>query len=223
MKDAYPITTPMVPGLKLSSKCREPKDDDEAHLLAKLPYRALVGTLNYIALGTRPDIVFAVQQLSQGLNSYTFAHWEAAKRVLRYLKGTRELKLHLSGRKPAQLIGFTDADYANCPDTRRSVSGYCFSLGSGMVSWATRKQKTVSLSSCEAEYIAAAEACKESTWLHSLDALGFCQLSPTPLLCDNQSSITLAGDPSFHARVKHIDIKYHYIRECIELGELHIH
>lgn len=158
------------------------------------------------------------------LNGYTFTHWDAAKRVLRYLKGTRELKLHLGSRSPIQLIGFTDADYANCPDTRKSISGYCFSLGSGMVSWATRKQKTVSLSSCEAEYIAAAEACKECTWLRSLlEALGLCQPSPTPLLCDNQSSITLARDPSFHARVKHINVKYHYIRECIELGELYIH
>jgi hypothetical protein len=207
----------MDPGVKLTRHAHGTLSDEDAKRLSLVPYRALVGSLLYVSMGTRPDILFAVQQLTQFLDCYTLTHWEAAKRVVRYLKGTRKLKLHLGGQKVAELMGYTDSNFANCVDTRKSVSGYCFSLGSRLVSWAARKQKTVSTSSCESEYVAASDASKEAVWLRAL-LLGLChpQCNVTPLRCDNNGSIVLTGDPSFHSCVKHIDVKYHYIRELVE-------
>jgi hypothetical protein len=175
----------------------------------------------YLAIGTRPDIAYAVQQLCKFLDCYGSVHWEAAKRVARYLKGTRTIGLVLGGDHTARLLGYTDSDLANCIDTRRSVSGYCCTLGGGIVTWSARQQKTVSLSTCEAEYVAASEAASELTWLRTLlSELDFPQLSATPLLCDNNGSIVLTEDSSFHARVKQIDIKYHSIRQHVTHGRL---
>ena len=141
--------------------------------------------------------------------------------VVRYLKGTRELKLTLGGDKPIKLVGFTDSDWANCLDTRRSIGGYGFTLRSGLISWNARKQKIVVTSSCEAEYIAAFEAAKESIWLRNLIAnIGFRQSSSTLILCDNNTAINSSEDPSLHQCVKHIDIKYHFLQECVNMGEI---
>jgi hypothetical protein len=151
------------------------------------------------------------------------AHWNAAKCVVRYLKGTRDICLSLGGSGTTTLRGFSDSDYANCPDTRRSVSGYCFSLGSGLISWSCRKQKTVSTSSCESEYVAASEASKEAVWLRSLLLhLGHGQSHPTALFGDNNGALRLIEDASFHARVKHIDVRHHYVRECADRGEISV-
>jgi len=224
LKDATPISTPMEPGLHLSRHHHAPSSAAERDLMTWTPYRSLVGSLMYIAIGTRPDIAFAVQQLCKFLDCYGTAHWEAAKRVVRYLKGTRDLTLTLGGDYTARLLRYTDSDLAGCPDTRRSISGYCCTLGGGIVTWSARQQKTVSLSTCKAEYIAASEAASEITWLRSLLLeIDFSQLSATPLLCDNNGSIILTEDSSFHARVKQIDIKYHSIRQKVELGQLKLH
>jgi len=192
--------------------------------MSRTPYRSLVGSLMYLAIGTRPDIAHSVQQLCHHLDCYGPIHWEAAKRVMRYLKGTRDLKLVLGGEHPARLLGFTDSDFANCPDTQRSVSGYCFTLGSGLITWSARQQKTISLSTCEAEYVAASDAAKEVAWLHTLlHELDFTQPSATPLLCDNTGGITLSEDVSYHAKVKHIDISMHSIRERVARGQIKLH
>jgi hypothetical protein len=217
MKDAHPASTPMDSSLKLSRREHSPLTDEDKLVAASLPYRSLVGSLMYVAIGTRPDIAYAVQQLSQFLDCYGTAHFTAAKRVVRYLKGTRTLRLHLGGRKSAHLLGYTDAGFANCLDTRKSIGGYCFSLGSGMISWCARKQKNIATSTCEAEYYAASDATKELMWLRALLlAMDFPQTSATTLLCDNNGAIVLSGDPSFHSRTKHIDVRYHYIRECVD-------
>ena len=223
LTDAHPILMPMDPNLKLSWNSVAPTAAVDLKRLEIIPYRALVGSLMYISIGTCPDISFAVQQLSQFLDCFNLTHWEAAKRVVRYLKGTRGLKLYLGGPVVANLCGYTDSSFANCVDTRKSVSGYCFSLGSGLVSWAARKQKTVSTSTCESEYVAASDASKEAVWLRRL-LLGLLhpQVKATPLRCDNNGALVLTGDPSFHARVKHIDIKYHYIRELVEANILKV-
>ena len=127
--------------------------------------------------------------------------------MVRYLKGTRDLELTLGGSNTINIIGFTDSDWANCPNTRRSVGGYLFTLGSSPVSWQSHRQRTVATSSCKAEYTAAFEASKEAIWLHTLlSGIGFPPISPTILLCDNNATITLSEDPAFHARVKHFDI-----------------
>lgn len=220
--DAAPISSPMDPGLKLSrDQC--PSTPEERAAMVNVPYRALVGSLNYVAVGTRPDISYAVQQLAQFLDSYGPVHWEAAKRVVRYLRGTRTLSLRLGGPRVAHLVGFSDSDWARCVDTRRSVGGYCFSLGSGVISWCARKQPTVSDSSTEAEYIAAAEAAKEAVWLRSLlEFVDLRQPKASPLLLDNSGAIVLSGDPSFHARSKHIEIKHHILREYTAAGKLDV-
>lgn len=221
LKDAVPVSTPMDPGLQLSRKLHMPSTDDEHHLMSRTPYRSLVGSLMYLAIGTRPDIAYAVQQLCKFLDCYGHAHWEAAKRVVCYLKGTRTTVLVLGGDHTARLLSYTDSDLASCVDTRRSISGYCCTLGGGVVTWSARQQKTVSLSTCEAEYVAASEAASELKWLRSLlRELEFTQLSATPLLCDNNGSIVLSEDSSFHARVKQIDIKHHSIRQHVSKGRL---
>ena len=136
-QDAYPIKTPMDPGLKLRRPNSSNTTSNDKLELSKYPYQLLVGCLLYLSVASRPDITYTVQQLSQFLDSYSYAHWGMAIRVVWYLKGTRELKLVLGGQNPISLVGFTDSDWANCLDTRRSVGGYSFTLGSSIISWTT--------------------------------------------------------------------------------------
>ena len=220
-KDANPATLPMEPGLKLRRPDLSALSEEERQTLEKLPYRSLVGALIYLAIGTRIDIKVDVQQLTQFLDCYSFEHWNAAIQLVRYLKGSRTLWLKLGGANKIKLIGYSDSDWANCPDFRRSVGGYAFSLGSGIISWSARKQRNVTTSSCEAEYVAAFEAAKEAVWIRQLlRAIGFPQDKPTTIYCDNNAARILSEDPLLHARVKHMDIKYHYLRECVENREV---
>jgi hypothetical protein len=220
-QDANPVATPMDPGLKLQRVDRSKLTYHDIENLNKLPYRSLVGCLLYIAIGTRPDIAYAIQQLSQFLDNYSYAHWHAATRVVRYLKGTKHFSLHLGGNNNVNILGYTDSDWANCLDTRRSVGGYTFNLGSGAISWAAKKQKTVAASSCEAEYIAAYEASKEAIWLRALlTGIDLPPSNPTTIMCDNDASINLSEDPMLHTRVKHIDINYHFLRERVQSKEI---
>jgi hypothetical protein len=218
-RNAYPTSAPLEPGSKLWCANHNSIPPDEWLQLNKLPYRSLVGCLLYLAISTRPDISHAVQQLSQYLDSYSFDHWKAALRLVHYLKGTRDLKLHLRGNCPIILHAFSDSDWANCLDTRQSVGSYVCSLSSGAISWAARKQKVVAASSCEAEYIAAFETAKECIWLCTLlDTIGYCQTSPTTISCDNTVTKTLSEDPLLHSCVKHI--KYHFLREHVQSADL---
>ena len=170
---------------------------------------------------THPDISYSIQQLSQFLDCYTYAHWNAALRVVRYLSGTRNHKLRLGGNNPISLLGFTDSDWANCLDTRQSIGGHAYTLGSGATSWKARRQKTIAASSCEAEYVAAFEACKEAIWLCTLlDAIGHQPKTPTTILCNNNATINLSEDPLLHNRVKHIDIKHHFLREHVQSNKI---
>jgi hypothetical protein len=195
----------------------DPPSPLDAQRLAQTPYRSLVGGLMYLAIGTRSDIAFPVNHLAGFLDCYRFEHWRAAIRVLQYLNGTRTLALELGGSAPISLSGHVDADFANELDKRKSVMGYTFSLGSGAISWASRKQKVVTLSSTEAEYIGTSEAAKEACWLRMLlRGISVPVDIPTPILCDNDATRILAADQAFHARAKHIDNRYHHIRDCIE-------
>ena len=223
--DARTASTPIAHGTQLLKP--DPtiqQDEAERERLAVLPYRSLVGSLMYVAAGSRPDIMFTVSKLSRFLDCYREAHWQAAVRVVRYLKGTRTMGLVLGGSSPSlSLIGYCDSDYANDPgaEGRRSVAGYCFLLGSGAVSWSSKKQKTIADSTCAAEYMAASEAGRELVWMRTLlRELGFGPTHATPLLCDNSAAVLLCGDQAFHNRVKHIDVRYHWIRERVESEEL---
>jgi hypothetical protein len=191
--------------------------------MARTPYRELVGSLNYLAVTTRPDIAYAVGRLASFLNCYREEHWAAAIRVLRYVKGTRSLSLILGGSSPLNLVGYADADWANCPHTSRSISGYCFTLGCGMISWSSQKQTHATDSSCYAEYIALHHAGKETVFQRELlDGLGFTQQSSTPLHCDNDSANNLTSDHSHHANVKHFRVRYHTIRDLADEDISHV-
>ena len=220
-KNASPSSLPMDPGLKLRRANYKNMSKNELDEIKKIPYRSLVGCLLYLSIGTCPDITYLVQQLSQYLDCYSYAHWNAAICVVRYLHGTHDLKLHLGGTNPISLLGFTDSDWANCLDTRRSVGGHAYSLGSGVVSWQARKQKTVAASSCEAEYTAAFEASKEGIWLRSLlNSIDHTISIPTTICCDNNAVINLSEDPALHDRIKHIDIKHHFLRKRVQSNEI---
>lgn len=207
MNDAIPVTTPLEPGLKLSLP-----DKEEENI--EVPYQELIGSLMYVSICTRPDIAHAVSYLSQFNVHYGEVHWRAAKRVLRYLKETVHLKLLY---KPGQSYptGYADADYGNNIIDRRSFTGFIFFMSGAPISWEARKQRTVALSTTEAEYMALGEACKEAIYLKSLISEIFAIIHPIVIHSDNQSSIKLAHNNTYHARTKHIDIKHHFIRDSL--------
>lgn len=170
----------------------------------------------YLAIGTCPDIALAVQQLSQFLDCYSLIHWDAAKQVMRYLKGTHTFCLKLGGPDATNLNGFANASHARCYDTHCSIGRYCWNLGSGIISWAAHKQPTVSMSTMEAKYIAAAKSSKEAIWLwYLLNGIGFSQPTASLMHVDSTSTMSLSTDSTLHARIKHINIKRHYLCEVV--------
>ncbi|MCO5598123.1 hypothetical protein L7F22_052215 [Adiantum nelumboides] len=191
------------------------KSDDMRAEMAKIPYASAVGSLMYAMVATRPDIAFAVGVVSRYMSNPGKKHWEAVKCILRYLKGTKDLCICF-GKSETSMHGFTDADFAGHPDCRKSTSGYVFTFTGGAVSWISKLQKCVALSTTEAEYVAATEASKEALWLMRLvEELGI--KSQVPVVhCDSQSAIMLARNPVFHAKPKHIEVKYHFIRSMLD-------
>lgn len=150
MSECNPISSPIEAGVKLKKNERPTKEDE------KLPYRELVGALTYLSVTTRPDIAYAISYLGQFNNCYDSTHWKAAKRVLRYLKGTIDVGINYN-KSEGPVKGFVDADWGGCVIDRRSYSGYIYKLGGGPISWDSRKQKTIALSTTEAEYMALTE------------------------------------------------------------------
>ncbi|KAK3026605.1 hypothetical protein RJ639_041625 [Escallonia herrerae] len=184
------------------------------------PYRRLIGRLVYLTI-TRPDICYAVHVLSQFIQSPRSQHWDAPLRVFWYLKAAPGQGLFLPTDSLLQIYAFCDSDWASCPLTRRSVTGYFVSLGNSPISWRTKKQPTVSRSSAEAEYRSMAVTTCELTWLKSfLLSLGVHHDRPMRLLCDNQAALHIALNPVFHERTKHIEIDCHYVREQLLAGNI---
>eukprot|EP00253_Pinus_taeda_P035880 PITA_35880 len=185
------------------------------HLVFYVDDLILTGKLLYLT-HTRPDLSFAVGFVARFLQNPRESHWKAAKRILRYVRGTIQFGIHYSAKATPLLVGFTDSDWAGDPDDRESTAGYVFTLGSGPITWACKKQAAISLSSAEAEYRGAVEASKEALWLRQiLSEFGFEQQHPTTLWCDNQSAIQLCKDPVQHQRSKHIGLHMHFIRKLI--------
>jgi len=178
----------------------------------------------YLAIRTRPDIAFAISTLSKFNPRPATKHLLAAKRVLRYLRQTTTLSLIYHRTQNSGLVGFTDSDFAGDLDDRKSTSGYVFTLAGGPVSWKSKKQSLVSLSSTEAEYVGCSEAAREAIWLRRLyhEITNDRLKSTTPaiqlLLSDSQGAISLAQAPRFSDRTKHIDIKYHFVRDSCANG-----
>ena len=210
----------MDPSIQLS-RSSSPKSIADTARMKNIPYRAAVGSLMYLAVGTRPDIAFAVSTVAQFCQDPGPEHWEAVKHIYRYLLGTKKLALTFGEGKQG-LEGFTDADGAS-QEHRHAISGYAYILDGGAVSWASKKQELVTLSTTEAEYVAATHAAKEGIWLRRLVEEVFRPLAhPTPLYSDSQSAIALTKDRSYHARTKHIDIRYHFIRFVVDNHSLRL-
>lgn len=210
MEECKPVSTPM-DSAKLSKARGEPTPED-----LKLPYRELVGALTYLSTGTRPDISFAVSYLAQFNNCFRKEHWTAAKRVLRYLKGTADIGLTYK-QDSGPVRGFVDADWGNDPDDRKSFTGYVFVYNGAPISWDAKKQRTVALSSTEAEYMGVTEAAKEAIYLRALlNDLGIADAGDITVYNDNLSALKLAENSTFHGRSKHIDVRYHFIRDALK-------
>ncbi|XP_019179098.1 PREDICTED: uncharacterized protein LOC109174319 [Ipomoea nil] len=182
-------------------------------------YRRIVEALQYLTL-TRPDLSYAVNRLCQFMHTLTVDHWAMVKRVLRYIKGTLDYGLRLSSSPTATIHAYSDSDWAGCPIDRKSTSGYAVFLGTNLVSWLSRKQRTVARSSTEAEYKALADVAAEVTWVVSLlRELGLHTGQPSTLWCDNLGATYLCANPVFHARTKHVEIDYHFVRDKVASGD----
>jgi hypothetical protein len=225
MSECRPVEVPLPMGTRLSvNDCAStPEDKDE---MAKRPYRALVGSLMWLATMSRPDIAYAVIHLAQFNANPGRAHWNAALRVLRYLKGTRDYALVLGGAggTRSEFVGYSDSSWGNDWDDGRSVAGYVFQLDGATISWRSGKQPTVALSSAEAEYMALTNSSKQGLFLHAiLDELGVIFTRPTTIYSDNNAAISLVHNrKQNHGRTKHINIRHHFIREHVEAGTFRV-
>ena len=224
--------------------------------VSKLPYREAVGTLLWLSLGTRPDISYAVAQVAKYNDCYGMQHWQAVKRIFRYLKGTLNFGLKFSSighsgefmerfeslrnlenfkstvyRSQDQrtirdidvlaVLGLADSEYGRCVDTRRSHTGFLYLVGSCPVSWQSKQQTSVALSTMEAENMSACACAQEGIWLKRLlEEFGCRFSSPVTILEDNQACIFFSKNPGDHQRTKHIDQRYHFVREQVEAGNI---
>lgn len=187
-----------------------------------IPYRELVGSLMYLALATRPDIAHAVSVLSQFNQQHDKGIWTEAKHVLRYIKKTADLALCFRSTGE-NLHGFVDADWGNCPIDRRFYTGTAFILAGAAISWESRKQRTVALSSTEAKYMGLTDAAKEAIYLIGfMKELNLDALTSVVIYNDNQGTGELARNSVYHGRSKHIDIRHHFIREALTSRSLRL-
>lgn len=211
MSTSTPLKLPMDTHMKLTPDKGELLEDPHK-------YQRLLGKLIYLTI-TRSDLSFPVHNLAQFMQKPTTVHMQAAKRVLRYLLNNPAQGILLASSSAAQLTAYCDSDWASCPTTRKSTSGYCVLLGTSPVSWKTKKQSVVARSTAEAEYRAMALTCCEVTWLSMLlRDMGLSDLPPTIIKSDNQAALAIAANPVSHERTKHVEIDCHFIRDKIAEG-----
>ena len=204
MWDAEPVSIPMDMNQQLSSELHKSQE------IKSVPYREVIGSLLFLANVSQPDISFAVNKVSQYVEKPRLNHWKAVKKILKYVKGTIDhgITYHTGG---SDLHGFSDADYAGDIADRKSTTGYVFINADGAISWASRKQEVVALSTMESEYIAGCTAAQEATWLRLLFQELEGERRSVPLYIDNASALQYIKNPGFHKRTKHIDVRYHFV------------
>jgi histone deacetylase 1/2 len=217
MKICKQSPTPLAASENLSKEDGELLSSEDA-----TKYRSVVGALQYLTL-TRPDLAFAVNKVCQFLHAPTTSHWTAVKRILRYVRGTSGLGIKITKSPSTLLSAFSDADWAGSIDDRRSTGGFAVFFGPNLISWSAKKQATVSRSSTEAEYKSLANATAELIWVETLlKELGVRLKVPPCLWCDNLGATYLSANPVFHARAKHIEIDFHFVRERVARKQLSI-
>uniref|UniRef100_A0A2N9GK36 Retrovirus-related Pol polyprotein from transposon TNT 1-94 n=1 Tax=Fagus sylvatica TaxID=28930 RepID=A0A2N9GK36_FAGSY len=218
MNDCSPSVAPIVKGDRFNlNQC--PKNDLEREQMKNIPYASAVGSLMYAQVCTRPDIAFAVGMLGRYQSDPGLDHWRAAKKVMRYLQGTKDYMLMYRRTDNLEVIGYSDSDFAGCIDSRKSTSGYIFMMASGAVSWRSAKQTLIATSTMEAEFVSCFEATSHGVWLKSfisglriMDSIS----RPLKIYCDNSAAVFMAKNNKSGSRSKHIDIKYLAIRERIK-------
>ncbi|KAJ7961115.1 Retrovirus-related Pol polyprotein from transposon TNT 1-94 [Quillaja saponaria] len=215
MLDSNSVNTPMECGVKLSKH-------DVGEKVDPTLFRSLVGSLGYLTC-TRPDILYAVGVVSRYMEFPTSTHMKTAKRILRYLRGTLDYGLFYSSSHIINLVGYCDSDFAGDLDDRKSTTSFVFFMGNNAISWVSKKQPIVTLSTCEAKYVAATSCTCHAIWLRRLlKELQEPQKEPTQIFVDNKFALALAKNPVFHDRSNHIDTKYNFIRECIAKKEVEV-
>lgn len=221
LSECKPAKTPIDVNQKISSEM-SPKTEEETEEMSKIPYRECIGSLLFAAQISRPDISYAVNLLSRFCEKPGKGHWIAAKRVLRYLKGSKSFEL-IYGQTNNDLTGYCDADWAGDIDNRKSTTGYLFTLNGGAITWNTRRQPTIALSTTEAEFMSMVCAAQEALWLKQLLSELFTSYDlVVKIFCDNKGAIQLAKNNAFSARSKHIDIKHKFIHEKISEDQIEI-
>lgn len=216
MADCNPISTPVDPNQKLT-KDMSPKSKADMEEMAMIPYQEAVGSILYLAQCTRPDIAYAVNNVSRFNQNPGKAHWTAVKRIFRYLKGTIDKKLVYTHKRDSNVYGYSDADFASDVDERRSCTGFVFVLQGAAISWNSKRQPTVAISTTEAEYMALSCGTQEAIYLKQFEnEFGIGNVDqPITLFCDNMSAIHLASNDVYHSRTKHIDVKHHFVRQSV--------
>lgn len=215
MEESNSVLNPIVPGFRI---CK----DKEGVKVDATFFKQVVGSLMYLT-ATRPDLMFVVSLISRYMEQPTELHLQTAKRVLRYLKGTIDFGIFYKKGGSADLVGYADSDYAGDLEDRKSTSGYVFLMGSAAVSWSSKKQPIVTLSTTEAEFVAAAYCASQAVWMRSiLEKLGHSQRGSTTMFCDNSSTIKLSKNPVLHGRCKHIDVRFHFLRDLTKEGAVEL-
>ncbi|KAL1194917.1 Retrovirus-related Pol polyprotein from transposon TNT 1-94 [Cardamine amara subsp. amara] len=209
---------PIQKGDKFSLK-QCPKNELELKEMERIPYASVVGSLNYVQTCTRPDISFAVGVLGRYQSNPGMEHWKAAKKVLRYLQGTKEFMLTYRRSDSIEVVGYSDSDYAGCVDSRKSTFGYLFLLDGGAISWKSGKQFVIATSTMEAEFVACYEATIQALWLQNfISGLGIVDSIAKPLriYCDNSAAVFFSKNDKYSKGAKHMEIKYLSVKEEVQ-------